>query len=196
MTESRRAAAGGFTLLEVLVAVALLGIVVSVLARSAIEGMSYEGDATRRTRASLLADRALFGIEAGLKLAPPKALHEESEVGEFQINLDVQPLELGPAGLDALAPAREPPSGTGRAKKAKPAQAPAAEPSLFRIVVRVAWLEGLQELEVTRSSFAYDASAVTKALAEGKEQPNGQDDGKGRGKGPTPPPSPPAEEEP
>ena len=38
----RGAARRGFTLLEVLVAVALLGVVVSVLARSAIEGMSIE----------------------------------------------------------------------------------------------------------------------------------------------------------
>jgi prepilin-type N-terminal cleavage/methylation domain-containing protein len=83
----------GFTLLEVLVAVALLGLVVSVLAGSAIQGMSYEGDAARRMRASLLADRALWQVEAALKLgAPPQPSHEESQEGEeFGISVDVQP---------------------------------------------------------------------------------------------------------
>jgi prepilin-type N-terminal cleavage/methylation domain-containing protein len=155
----------GFTLLEVLVAVALLGIVVSVLARSAIEGMSYEGDATRRTRASLLADRALWGVEASLELAPPKPLHEESEVGEeFRVTVDVQPIELGPAGLDALLPPVEK-SGPGRVASREAPKAPVVGLALFRILVRVAWVEGLRELEVTRSSFAYDASAAAEALA-------------------------------
>ena len=78
-------------------AVALLGLVVSVLARSAIQGMSYEGDASRRLRASLLADRALAVVESGLKLgAPPQLGHRESqEADEFQLSVDVQPLDLG-----------------------------------------------------------------------------------------------------
>ena len=97
MTRERATARRGFTLLEVLVAVALLGVVVSVLARSAIQGMSYEGDAARRTRASLLADRTLFRVEAALSSDLRQPVHQESEEGEFQVLLDVQPLELGPA---------------------------------------------------------------------------------------------------
>ena len=168
----------GFTLLEVLVAVALLGVVVSVLARTAIEGMGYEGDATRRTRASLLADRALWSVEAGLELGPPEALHQESEEGEFQVVLDVAPLELGPGGLGALlAPVEESKASDGPAAAAA---APAAALALFRVFVRVSWLEGLRELSVTRSSFAYDASAAAQALgAEADENT----------------PAPPAEEE-
>ncbi len=96
--------ARGFTLLEVLVAVALLGLVVSVLAQSAIQGMSYEGDASRRLRASLLADRELARIEAGLKLGtPPQPGHQESqEAEEFRLSVDVQPLDLAQAGIGAL----------------------------------------------------------------------------------------------
>lgn len=161
-----RTAPRGFTLLEVLVAVALLGVVVSVLARSAIEGMSYEGDATRRTRASLLADRVLFGVEAGLEFAPPKPVHEESEEGEeFRVTLDVLPLELGPAGLDALLP----PSGAEGAQAEAPKTAVPGL-ALYRILVRVAWVEGLRELEVTRSTFAYDASAAAEVLGAAEEE--------------------------
>jgi prepilin-type N-terminal cleavage/methylation domain-containing protein len=176
----KRPARSGFTLLEVLVAVALLGVVVSVLARSSIEGMSYEGDAARRTRASLLADRALFRVEAGLELGPPAALHEESEEGEFQINLDVQPIELGPGGLDALLGAPEEKPGAGERAGAG-AKVPSVGLALFRVLVSVSWLEGLHEQSVTRSTFAYDASAAAQALGSEDEEK-------------TPPP--PAEEEP
>jgi prepilin-type N-terminal cleavage/methylation domain-containing protein len=158
----------GFTLLEVLVAVALLGLVVSVLAGSAIQGMSYEGDDSRRTRASLLADRALWQIEAALKLgAPPQPSHEESQEGEeFRILVDVQPLDLSQGGLGALlAPA---PEGPGAAT---PAPAPTSDGAaapvlmpLYQVFVRVSWIEGLRELEVTRSTFAFDGSAAAQAL--------------------------------
>ena len=195
----------GFTLLEVLVAVALLGIVVSVLARSAIQGMSYEGDATRRTRASLIADSALWNVEAGLKLAPPQAKHEESdEEEEFHVTVDVAPLQLGPSGLEALLPPL--PKKTGSARQAKPdkngelarggeatkKKQPAVGIDLFRIQVQVAWQEGLRDLAVTRSTFAYDATAAAEALGAEEEQTPG----KGKGKAtPTPTPKPKPQEE-
>ena len=180
-SQVKRPARSGFTLLEVLVAVALLGVVVSVLARSAIEGMAYEGDAGRRTRASLLADRALFQVEASLELGPPKALHEESQEGEeFRVTLDVQPIELGPGGLDALLGAPEEKQGTGKRGGAA-AKAPSVGLSLYRVLVNVSWFEGLHAQSVTRSSFAYDASAAAQALGSEDEEK---------------PPPPPAEEEP
>ena len=160
----------GFTLLEVLVAVALLGMVVTVLAGSAIQGMSYEGDASRRTRASLLADRALWQIEAALKLgAPPQPSHEESQEGEeFRILVDVQPLDLSQGGLGALlAPAPEEAGELRRRPRSARAAdgAPVAVPMpLYQVFVRVSWIEGLRELEVTRSTFAFDGSAAAQAL--------------------------------
>lgn len=156
----------GFTLLEVLVAIALLGMVVSALAGSAIEGMSYEGDASRRTRASLLADRALWQIEAALKLgAPPQPSHEESQEGEeFRILVDVQPLDLSQGGLGALlAPASDAPGGATPEPSSDGATAAALMP-LYQVFVRVSWIEGLRELEVTRSTFAFDGSAAAQAL--------------------------------
>jgi prepilin-type N-terminal cleavage/methylation domain-containing protein len=161
----------GFTLLEVLVAVALLGLVVTVLAGSAIQGMSYEGDAARRVRASLLADRALWQVETALKLgAPPQPSHEESVEGEeFQLSVDVQPLDLAQAGLGALlAPPAETPGAAPQPAAA--AGAPAAAVPLFQVFVRVRWLEGVRELEVTRSSFAYDGTAAAAALGAGEEE--------------------------
>jgi prepilin-type N-terminal cleavage/methylation domain-containing protein len=167
-----RRARRGFTLLEVLVAVALLGLVVSVLAGSAIQGMAYEGDAARRLRASLLADRALWQVEAALELgAPPQPQHEETAEGdEFRITVDVQPLDLAQAGLGALL-------APGPAAAAAPEDAPAVAPApgaapvpLYLVSVRVAWIEGLQELDVTRTTFAFDGSAALQALGASAQQ--------------------------
>jgi prepilin-type N-terminal cleavage/methylation domain-containing protein len=168
----------GFTLLEVLVAVALLGLVVSVLAGSAIQGMGYEGDASRRLRASLLADRALWQVEASLKLgAPPAPSHEEAVEGEeFRVTVDVQPLDLSQAGLGALlAPPAEAQGGAPQ-DPAAAAQAAALMP-LFQVFVRVAWTEGLLEREVTRSTFAFDGTAAAQALGAAEGQSGAQQPG-------------------
>lgn len=173
----------GFTLLEVLVAVALLGLVVSVLARSAIQGLGYEGDASRRLRASLLADAALWRIEADLKLgAPPKPLEQSEEIEEFRVAVEVQPLDPAQSVLGALLvpPAN---AGGGDAPPALNPADPNAPPlPLFQILVRVSWIEGLQELAVTRTTFAYDGSVVAQALGAGEEGQEGQPE-----QAPTPP---------
>jgi hypothetical protein len=127
--------------------------------------MGYEGDAARRLRASLVADRALWRVEAALKLgAPPAPAHEESvEDEEFRVTVDVQPLDLGQASLGALLAPPAEAQGRGPQDPAAAAQAAALMP-LFQIFVRVAWTEGLLEREVTRSTFAFDGTAAAQAL--------------------------------
>ena len=157
---SERRGGAGFTLFEVMAAVAVLGFTVAVLARGAIQGMRYEGDASRRLTASLIADRALFEVESALQLGTlPEIGREEREEGdEFRIALEVAPLEpaaLGDAGLLT----REPASAGGA-----PSAAQAAAPTLLLVTVQVAWIEGLSEQAVTRTTFAYDASQAAAAL--------------------------------
>jgi hypothetical protein len=40
---------------------------------------------------------------------------------------------------------------------------------LYQVFVRVSWIEGLRELEVTRSTFVFDGSAAAQALAAGAQ---------------------------
>jgi prepilin-type N-terminal cleavage/methylation domain-containing protein len=164
----------GFTLLEVMAAVAVLGFTVAVLARGAIQGMRYEGDASRRLAASLLADRALFELESALALgALPQLGHQEREEGgEFLLSLDVAPLDPAALGIGALF-TREPEAGG-----AAPSGPQAAVPELLLVTVQVVWTDGLVEQTVTRTTFAYDASQTAEALGAaegaGAEEPEAE----------------------
>ena len=60
-------ARNAFTLLEVLAAVAFVGLVFTALSRSATVGIISEGDNRRRMEAALLADAAMIEIELGLQ---------------------------------------------------------------------------------------------------------------------------------
>jgi len=160
----------GFTLLEVLAAVAVLGLVYSMLATAAIQGLRAEGDAGRRLRASLLADQRLSEIEAQAALGQAPALGvTEDEEDEFRVELDVQPLELVVVETEAAEKARQ------RLERAIGAQEPdpdapqgsflepvatGAPPPLRRIDLRVSWVEGESEQAVHRTTYALDGEAA------------------------------------
>lgn len=194
----------GFTLLEVLVAVAVLGLVVTILARTAIQGMGYEGDASRRLRASLIADRELAKIEAGLKLETPLTPgHQETQEGDdFAVSVDVEPVDLTQSGIAALFTPPEPKAGTlGSREQRTPPPLPVsptvprnASPNglppgvpplaLYRVLIRVGWVEGVTPLDVTRTTFAYDATAALQQLnANGQNGQGGQTGQTGSGSG-------------
>lgn len=163
MSDRRRA----FTLFEVMAAVAVLGFAVTMLARGAIAGMGYEGDASRRLAASLIADRALFEVESAFALGavPEVGLQESETEDEFRLAVEVAPLDPAALGIGALF-AADPAAG------APAAQAPTAQgnaPTLLLVSVRVAWTEGLAEQAVTRTTFAFDATAAAAALGSEQE---------------------------
>lgn len=165
MRRTRGTPGAGFTLIEVMAAVAVLGLFGAVLLQQASQGMHYEGEARRRMRASLVADRALWEVEAGLKLgAPPQPKEEETETEDgFHVRVEVQP-------LDPLLLGLAPPADAGGDPPSPAAAAPLPLP-IFQVLVRVAWLEGLAEHAVTRTTFAFDGTAVAQALGAAEEQP-------------------------
>lgn len=158
----RRQASHGFTLLEVLAAVAILAIWYMVMASIATQGLRAEGESHRRLRASLLADEILADLESSMPLgvAPP-VQSEEEERGEFGVRIDVEPYSLE---FEALPDAANAP-GKPEAALQKLIQA-SGESLLREIRVEVTWMEGFTLRRVSRSSFGLDLTPVLADLAK------------------------------
>jgi type II secretory pathway component PulJ len=168
----RRPRAAGFTVLEVMAAVVILAMFGTILLQQFSQGAGYEGEAARRLRASFLADRALWQIEAGLKLgAPPQPKQERTETEDgFVVSVEVQPLELAQLGLAPPAEASVEATSQGETPNAATPPLP-----LFTVLVRVGWMEGLTEQSVTRTTFAFDGTAVAQALGAEQQQQGQQE---------------------
>lgn len=162
---------GGFTLLEVMAAVAVLGLVYVVVARGAMQGLQIEGDAGRRLRASLLADRVLNDLELALAAGNAPALGEtESSEEEFTIFVEVSPFDIG-----SLLPPQQEETRASSAEAMELLKPPVGGglPALLSIAVRVSWLEGFRQEEVTRTTFGFDLGAAAPLLEQiqSQEQP-------------------------
>ena len=94
MSARRSRRDGAFTLLEVMAAVLVLGMLYSVLATAAIQGLRSEGESKRRIEASLLADRWLSDLEIQLALGqvPEKGTQQE-EVESYSVSTNVVPFD-------------------------------------------------------------------------------------------------------
>lgn len=177
MQPTSRTRSRGFTLFEVLAAVAVLGLVYVTLARTAMQGLRAEGEATRRLEASLIADHALSELELLLAggVAPQVGV-TESEQDQYAIFV-----EVAPYSLDELT---TPPARPGEEQK-QPLDLPllvagstGQGSALLAVTVRVSWQEGVYEREVTRASFAFDQEAAAPHLAGLVEAPE-DDEGDG-----------------
>jgi prepilin-type N-terminal cleavage/methylation domain-containing protein len=157
----------GFTLLEVLAAVAILGGLYVVLADVAMQGLRAEGESQRRLEASLLADYHLSELEIQLEAGiAPELGRTESEEDAFRIELDVKPFEISLPDLR---------TDTGVVSGLPlPADDPgaAALEALRAIELTVSWLEGEEERSVVRTTYAFDLEAVSELL----EGPGGGDE--------------------
>ena len=154
---------GGFTLLEVLAAVAILGIWYAVLASVAIQGVRAEGENERRVRASLIADEVLDDLETEMDEGTfPELGVAETERDSFRIEVETAPIaESGLAtdfDLFALL-SGEAAEGLMR--------------DLLAIEVRVVWKEGVDDKVIRRITYAWNSTTLTEAL---QNQPEGGDE--------------------
>ena len=160
-TDSR----SGFTLIEVLAAVAILGLSYTVLSRQGIEGLIWEGEADGLLRASLVADRFLADLETQQLLgAAPVVGHVEQTSDEFQVVVDVTPFELPPGLLSE--PPRAPAGGAPADPQGGlfPTRSGAPTP-LLTIDLAVRWHDGRAERSLRRTTFVLDVAAVAPLLA-------------------------------
>lgn len=167
---SRRARSPGFTMFEVLAAVLVLGILYTVLATSAIEGLRAEGESKRRLQASLLADEHLIGLESELAAGLfPEIGIEETEIEQFQLVIEVAPFDVTPYLGDAF----QEELSEGRASLLSPDR---TEGSLLRLVsVMVRWFEAADEHEVRRSTIAYDQATIASLVPSSGAAPDGSE---------------------
>ena len=174
--ESIRPAAGerssrkpvrGFTLLEVMAAVALLAILYTVLARVAIEGLRGEGESKRRLEASLLADariaESFTAFSGGFVM--PELGHQETTEGDFTLALDVAlfqpPVEWG---FDET-PGRPPPLLFASSPGVPGVQA------LRTVQLEVSWLEGAEKRQVSRTIYLIDFNRISQLAASTEQAP-------------------------
>lgn len=174
--QAERQRSAGFTLLEVMAAVAVLGLVYSVLATAAIQGLRAEGDAGRRLRASLLADQRITDIEAQVALGQTPEIGEtESEEDEFVVRTVVEPLDLDVGDTKASKRAKDrlervvgarPKAGQSETGTLLHPAGASKQSLLRRIDLRVTWTEGDAEQSVRRTSFGLDMVAAAPMIAK------------------------------
>jgi hypothetical protein len=149
----------GFTLFEVLGAVALLAIVYTMLSTAAIRGLRSEGQSRRILEASLIADWQLADIEMQIDQGlVPEIGSTETEQDDFRIRVDVDSFDLPEISSDApnlLA--------AGSSDSVAPGSGSVAifgeESPLREIHLVVSWGNPEQPQSVTRTTYAFDASA-------------------------------------
>jgi prepilin-type N-terminal cleavage/methylation domain-containing protein len=172
MTSRSRAAKNGFTLVEVMAAVLVLGLLYTVLASSAMRGLRSEGIDRRRADAEMIADRELTEIETALANGAPLEdglLEREQE--PYKVSSDVEPfdvLSLLPARLHAEIVRDTDP------KAASLLHDEHGQSRMRRISVVVQWDEAGEPDHVERTTFAFDTTMLVDyfPFAEG-EGPSG-----------------------
>jgi len=152
----------GFTLIEVLAAVAFVGLVFTALSRSATVGIISEGDNRRRMEAAMLADAEMTRIEIGLQnLQIPAEGTTEQEIDDFLVVTEVTPW-VPPADLaDAITEVS--PQGM-----ALFGDTIGGKPSLvLEVAVRVEWFDGVEDNLIERVTLAVNHAPMTAGLAGG-----------------------------
>lgn len=145
----------GFTLLEVLAAIALLGIVFTALSRSASMGVISEGRSRNLLEASVLADSQLAILELAIAAGEVPALGvEELEVDDFLVTIETLPFALPDAleeERDALISTPSTVFGDGSDTNAG---------AVREIRLSIGWPDAPDERSIERVTYAVDYAAI------------------------------------
>ena len=176
----------GFTLLEALGAVAVLGIWYFVLAAIATDGLLKEGQNLRRLRAGLIADRVLAELESGpLGGSIPTLIDEEVQPEEpgdeiYTIKKQVAAFSTYSAqGTDAKdEDAKEQIFDTSLPLDSLLEQnIPGFARHLYQINIAVSWTEGFMAEEfVHRTTYVFDMTSAAEVYQSEAMQRNDEDE--------------------
>ena len=150
--------ASGFTLLEVLAAVAILAIWYVVIAAMATDGLRKQGLSLRLMEASGIANRYMAEIEAStLDGTVPPLRDEETEEGDFLVHIFIVPFGFGVTGNKTVDPGRVGgKQGSPDLKTLLKSEMPGMNRHLVSINVNVGWEEGPDQRSVRRTSYAFN----------------------------------------
>ncbi len=163
---------GGFTLFEVLGAVAILAILYTTLSTVAIRGLRSEGESRRMLEASLLADWELseFELELEAGAAPEIGVVESEEEDGFTVTWEVTPFQtrIFKTALDKEQErnAANPVTQTAPTPAELAGATDAGAPPFLQVDLTVSWFEAGNERLVTRTIFAVDEDAAAMFAAE------------------------------
>ncbi len=175
---------GGFTLLEVLAAVLIVGMVFPMLARMHTQGLRAAATAARRLEASLLADRSVAEIEAQLAGgSAPQVGRDEREEDGFRIEVEVTPLEFELAALPEELAATPRPGDEAQGNSLLATPDSGRVTPLRHVHIAVAWQEGVFEESVVRDTFVFDTASVSGTLEGLQDTPPAPRDENGEGAG-------------
>jgi type II secretory pathway pseudopilin PulG len=149
---------GGVTLLEVLAGVLILGVLYTVLANAAIQGLQSEGRDRRRAEASLLADRELAQLESALAMGVlVENGTQEREEPPYRITVEVVPEDLV-----AMLPqdVREETGLDDPSEVATLLVTEAGESRIQRLSVTVSWEEGFETASTARTTYGFDRTGL------------------------------------
>ena len=163
MTTSSPIRPSGFTLLEVLAAVLVLGLLYTVLATAALRGLRSEGIDRRRAEAALLADARLGELEAAFAMGQKLDFgSSEEEVPPYTVRVEVVPeevLSLLPAEVQRRAALEARETGLESLLVDERGQS-----RLQRIDLAVEWDEAGEVYQVRRTTHGFDPASVAHLL--------------------------------
>jgi prepilin-type N-terminal cleavage/methylation domain-containing protein len=161
-----RSSDAGFTLFEVLGAVAILAILYTTLSTVAIQGLRSEGESRRILEASLLADWELSGFELSLETgeAPVIGITEGQEVDGMTVTWEITPLQTAifesHSEKDRKASAQDYTAQGTQLPAAQPATTKDGATVFLQVDLTVSWLEAGNVRSVKRTIFAVDEDAA------------------------------------
>jgi len=163
----------GFTLFEVLGAVAILAIVYTTLSGVAMNWLRSEGESRRMLEASLVADLLISEFEMDLDtgVAPELGVTQFEDENGLLLTWEVTPFQTKIfKTAQEQEQERNAQNPTAQPVPIPPAQAAATDeiaPPFLQVELRVAWFEAGVERAVTRTLFAVDEDAAAKFAASG-----------------------------
>lgn len=163
----------GFTLFEVLGAVAILAIVYTTLSGVAIHWLRSEGESRRMLEASLVADLVIseFELDLDTGVAPELGITQFEDENGFILTWEVTPFQTKifktPQEQELERNAKNPTAQPVPIPTTQTVGEDALAPPFLQVELRVAWLEAGVERSVTRTLFAVDEDAAAKLAASG-----------------------------